>query len=225
MSNIFQQTAAFIAAVVAWLGAMLSGVDMSSCPLPSLFDGCIDSENFQQCLSLAYSGCPLITMRRSCPAEFVCMDSSTATLACPDVSSSPCMNQDNYAQCQAILTAGCQDLGILKSCPLQFSCNDPEPTTQCPSPTTSSCMNQDNYAQCRALEASGCQDLLILESCPLQFGCGTGKRTNSRDLVGGDSPDACVSLYVYSNNKCVGKPVRELTFPTWSKLGSPCCEF
>ena len=167
-----------IVAFITYIVAIVSGVDVTSCPLPTLFgNNCMNLENFRQCISLAY--------------------------------------------------ADCQSIAILESCPLQFRCNEPEPSTQCPDPS-SSCMNQENYAKCRDLEASGCQNILVLESCPLQFGCQNGARREldrSQLLLEDDQPDACVSLHVYSNKQCAGKPVRELTFPTWSRPGSPCCEW
>lgn len=36
--------------------------------------------------------------------------------------------------------------------------------------------------------------------------------------------DACVTLYVYGDNKCTGPPLREITFPTMSETGSSCCK-
>ena len=178
MADFFQQTTAWLIAFVTWIVATISGVDVSSCPLPSPFENnCMNLDNFRQCISLAY--------------------------------------------------ADCQSIAILKSCPLQFRCNDDpeEPSdSQCPDPTLS-CMNQENYAKCRDLEESGCQNILVLESCPLQFGCQNGVRLD-RGLVqvGEDEPGACVSLFVYDNQHCAGQPVQELTFPTWSRPGSPCCK-
>jgi len=196
----------------------MTGQDLSSCPVPALFgDNCMNVFNYQECLNLVNSGCQTIAMRKSCPAQFVCLDDSTTK--CPDLSDS-CMNEDNYRQCQEIVAAGCRSLTIDKSCPLKFGCNDEQ--TQCPDPTAG-CMNEDNYRQCRELEAAGCKDVLTMESCPLQFACSNERNERSRSLLG-EQPGACVSLYVYSNKKCTGKPIRELTFPTWDKPGSPCCK-
>jgi len=35
-------------------------------------------------------------------------------------------------------------------------------------------------------------------------------------------PSACVSLLVYEDFDCSGEPLRSLTFPTWTEMGSPC---
>lgn len=43
-------------------------------------------------------------------------------------------------------------------------------------------------------------------------------------VAGLDAPDACVTVFVYDDEKCTGEPKREMTFPTWSKPGSPCCK-
>jgi len=37
-----------------------------------------------------------------------------------------------------------------------------------------------------------------------------------------DKPDACVSLLIHPDAKCIGEPKETLTFPTWTKPGSPC---
>jgi hypothetical protein len=39
-----------------------------------------------------------------------------------------------------------------------------------------------------------------------------------------DAPDACVTICVYNDLECNGAPLREMTFPTWSEPGSPCCK-
>lgn len=80
------------------------------------------------------------------------------------------------------------------------------------------CMNEENYAVCSDLVDSGCKDLMIMESCPLQFTCGDSEKPAAVSAY-----DACVSLYVYEDKKCSGEPLREMTFPTWSEPGSPCC--
>lgn len=176
MANIVRQFLGFVAAAFYWTSAVLTGQDMSSCPVPALFgDNCMNVFNFRECLQLVVSECRTIAMSKSCPAQFACADD-----------------------------------------------DDDDSTTQCPA-LTDACMNEENYKQCLDLEAAGCQDLLILESCPLQFACSSERNERSRGLLLGEQPDACVSLYVYSNKKCTGKPIRELTFPTWSKPESPCC--
>lgn len=91
----------------------------------------------------------------------------------------------------------------------------------CPD-VSDACMNDENYAICRDLIDSGCQDLVVMESCPLQFACGdTDKKPAS---VAASEYDSCVSLYVYEDKLCSGEPTREMTFPTWSEPGSPCCK-
>lgn len=43
------------------------------------------------------------------------------------------------------------------------------------------------------------------------------------DEESGKKPtDSCVSLWVYIDQKCTGKPIRALTFPTYSEDGSSC---
>lgn len=116
--------------------------------------------------------------------------------------------------------------------------------------TEDPCMNEDNWKECRNLELNGCDQIAILKSCPLQFVCGDidGEEVGSPVKADGwlnpepeegnvsdypimvnespeltiDPPDACVGLYVYDDDKCSGKPIRILSFSTWSYPGSPC---
>jgi hypothetical protein len=107
-------------------------------------------------------------------------------------------------------------------------------------------MSKENWNQCRNLEINGCEHIEILESCPLQFACNDDKLDETTKVsriaadeidvdiltirpVFGDGadddfgpPDGCVSLFIYSNKKCLGPPVRTETFPTWTYPGSPC---
>lgn len=83
------------------------------------------------------------------------------------------------------------------------------------------CMNEENLRDCQQIEEQGCKQVITMESCPLQFACGD----KSRDIdAAQQSPDACVSVYVYENEKCENIPKRVLTFPTWSQPGSECCK-
>jgi len=104
---------------------------------------------------------------------------------------------------------------------------------------TDPCMNDENWEFCRELEEQGCEKIAVMESCPLQFSCGDNAHP-PRPAPGPHpkprpgphpkpkpyhKPDACVSLFVYKDKKCSGKPMHQLTFPTWTKPGSPCCKF
>ncbi|GAX26700.1 hypothetical protein FisN_2Hh353 [Fistulifera solaris] len=81
---------------------------------------------------------------------------------------------------------------------------------ECPA-ATAPCMNEENHAQCMKLLESGCEEFDTFESCPLQFAC-------SKQLV----TDACVTLLVFPDDKCTGKPLQKMTFPTFSKPRNDC---
>ena len=98
------------------------------------------------------------------------------------------------------------------------------------------CMNDESWESCRELEEQGCENIIAeMESCPIQFSCrdehpphpGPHPRPHTKPPRPHPrpKPDACVSLFVYKDKKCSGKPLHELTFPTWTKPGSPCCKF
>jgi hypothetical protein len=98
---------------------------------------------------------------------------------------------------------------------------------QCGTPTDG-CMNEDNWNACRSLVEQGCQNIQMMESCPLQFACGDAERgrqlRQEMEQKHKQRPKACVSLLVYRDAKCQDGPVRSVTFPTWTKPGSPCCK-
>ena len=151
---------------------------------------------------------------------------------CPNPTTDDCVNVGNFAECLGLVASGCENIVVLESCPVHFRCGDdnitePEPQEDpCPA-ASEACMNEENRAQCLDLVAAGCENLLVMESCPLQFGCGDNnervKRRRNLLTASGDA-DACVTLSVFGNKKCAGRPIRELTFPTWSQPGSPCCK-
>jgi hypothetical protein len=91
------------------------------------------------------------------------------------------------------------------------------------------CMTEENHQKCMELVEKGCTNLLCMESCPLQFTCAEyahkslrSKPSTSKPKPKPKQPDSCVSLYVYDDHKCTGKPTRTMTFPTYSQPGSPC---
>jgi hypothetical protein len=83
---------------------------------------------------------------------------------------------------------------------------------ECPA-ATAPCMNEENHAHCMKLLESGCEEFDTFESCPLQFAC-------SKQSVA----DACVTLVVYPDDKCTGKPLQKMTFPTSSTPKNDCCK-
>jgi hypothetical protein len=94
---------------------------------------------------------------------------------------------------------------------------------------TDPCMNEENWQRCLDLHADGCETVLSMESCPLQFVCAGGSLDAKADnpeakTTAEPVPDACVSLYVYAEERCQGKPLRVMSFPTWTSPGSKCCK-
>lgn len=82
----------------------------------------------------------------------------------------------------------------------------------CPAPTAP-CMNEENHAQCMELVKNGCEEFDAFVNCPLQFSCRKQFTT-----------DACVTLLVFNDDQCTGKPLHKMTFPTSTKPGSVCCK-
>lgn len=77
-------------------------------------------------------------------------------------------------------------------------------------------MTKELLTSCLELERGGCQDIQIShESCPFEFYCASSAAIAVQ-------PDACVTLQIYRDDTCVGNPVREMAFPTWTQPGSPC---
>ena len=96
---------------------------------------------------------------------------------------------------------------------------------------TDPCMDEENWQHCLSLEEQGCKLITRAKTCPLQFRCadlhiiveeGTDDESPPPDDV---KPTGCVSLFVYADKKCHGEPVRTMSFPTWTKPGSPCCKY
>ena len=228
--NVWSDIMAFLWTLWAWVLIIVWGGDDPSgqCPNPTT-DDCVNVGNFAECLHLVGSGCENIVVLESCPVKFRCGDDNITEPEpqedpCP-AASEACMNEENRAQCLDLVAAGCENLLFLESCPLQFACGD----DPCPA-ASEACMNEENRAECLDLVAAGCENLLVMESCPLQFGCGDNNndrlKRSRRNLLAASSgdADACVTLSVFGNKKCAGRPIRELTFPTWSQPGSPCCK-
>jgi hypothetical protein len=95
---------------------------------------------------------------------------------------------------------------------------------ECPDPSDP-CMNNDSFNECLDLIDSGCDEITVVPSCPLQFVCHVVEEQQQSPLDNEDDNfDSCVSLYVYETTRCTGEPIREMTFSTWSKPGSPCCK-
>lgn len=79
------------------------------------------------------------------------------------------------------------------------------------------CMNDSNWAECLGFVVNGCQTLKVDDSvCPTKFLCEDAEKGADKD------PEACASLFLYSNKKCHGDPIKSITFQTWTKPGSPC---
>jgi hypothetical protein len=43
-----------------------------------------------------------------------------------------------------------------------------------------------------------------------------------QDFADDDKPDSCVSLLVHPDTRCKENAIKTISFPTWSKPGSPC---
>lgn len=86
------------------------------------------------------------------------------------------------------------------------------------------CMTEEIWTDCLDMIVRGCQDLKVDEtSCPKTFSCANELKVVSfPDKEKEEDPSACVSLLLYGDPKCHGDPVRSITFPTWTKPGSPC---
>jgi len=117
------------------------------------------------------------------------------------------MLQASWETCIRLENAGCRNIITLTSFPPQYACLDAE---------------QDDYDESEEEDSN--EEIKVVT--PLlrkrEIDEEIESTTPGEDSAPTGNPDACVSLYVYKDTHCTGKPVRALSFPTWSQKGSPC---
>lgn len=118
--------------------------------------------------------------------------------------------QASWETCIRLENAGCRNIITLTSFPPQYICLDVE---------------QDDHDESQEEDSNEEEINMIhplLRKREMDEEIESAK--SGEDPAPTGNPDACVSLYVYKDTHCTGKPVRALSFPTWSNKGSRCCK-